>query len=164
MKYIPLTKGKQAIIDDADYDRVSIFKWHLAGSGYAVRFEGARGHQKAIYLHRQLLDAQKGQEVDHVNMDKLDDRRENLRFCTRSQNTFNTVKRVTNTSGFKGVFKGKDEIRWRASIKIDGQDIPLGYFDTPVEAARAYNVAALKYQGEFAHLNEIPQENPHGLA
>ncbi len=164
MKTIPLTKGAVAIVDDEDYPRLSAYKWHLAGSGYAVRFEGARGHQKAIYLHRQLIGAEKGQEVDHVNTDKLDDRRCNLRICTRSQNMINTILRVTNKSGFKGVHWLKRERKWYASIRVSYRKVPLGYFDNPTDAARAYNAGAIKYFGEFAHLNVIPQEESNGLA
>ena len=94
-------------------------------------------------------------EIDHINQNKHDNRLENLRVCSRSQNTGNVGLRSTNVTGYKGIWFAKHAGRWRAAIKIDGCSIHIGYFDTPESAALAYNRAALEHFGEFAHLNDV---------
>jgi hypothetical protein len=106
-----------------------------------------------VYLHRLLMNAVQTQQVDHANGNSLDNRRENLRFCTSSQNSQN--RRRTSTSGFKGVslkprYKSKP---WEANIKVAGKLKYLGRFQTPEEAAKAYDSAARDMFGEFAHTN-----------
>ena len=93
-----------------------------------------------------------GSEVDHINRDKLDNRRSNLRLVTHTQNCVNASLRVTNTSGFKGVnfYRGK---YWRAYIRVNYRHISLGFFPTAEAAARAYDEAAREHFGEFAFLN-----------
>lgn len=149
-KSIPLTRGKYALIDDDDYERVSRYKWqystHVNG-GYAVHNSWKEGK---MYLHRFVMGAASSQEVDHVNRDRLDCRKENLRFCTHKQNQRNIYKQ--NSTGYKGVtnhYKNK----YRAKITVDGKYIGLGTYDTAEQAARAYDEAAKKYYGEFAYLN-----------
>lgn len=111
-------------------------------------------------MHRVLIDAEDGLEVDHINGDTLDNRRANLRQCTTSENHRNSGKRYTSmsTSRFKGVGKrvtraGRD--RWRAAIKDNGRNLYLGTFDTEMEAVMAWNAAAKELHGEFARLNEV---------
>ena len=91
-------------------------------------------------------------DIDHVNMDRSDNRIENLRQATRSQNKYNTAKQVDNTSGYKGVDFHKRRSIWRARISVSGKVLYLGAFNTSQEAASAYNAAACKYHGEFARL------------
>lgn len=100
-----------------------------------------------------------GMETDHVNGNRLDNRRENLRICSKFDNMRNRGKQANNTAGYKGVFYSIRARRWRAQIRVKGKSIHLGLFDETVDAAKAYNIAALAYFGEFAHLNEIPGEN-----
>jgi hypothetical protein len=120
---------------------------------------GARGDaKKTILMHRVILKASERTEVDHINGNKLDNRRENLRVATKSQNLGNQKIRSTNTSGFKGVnWKQWRKIRssgaWTARISVGSKRIHLGYFSTAEEAARAYDSAAQQYFGEFAKLN-----------
>ena len=103
-------------------------------------------------MHRQILVPGYGQEVDHINRNPLDNRRANLRLCARSENAHNQGKHRDNTSGYKGVFAYRPGM-WRARIMADGAVHHLGVFVDPVEAALAYDRAAIELHGSFAHLN-----------
>lgn len=152
---ISLTKGKYALVDQEDVDFISQWKWSLSGCGrYAVRGD-LRG--KMIYMHRALVVGEH-EHVDHKNHDGLDNRRENLRGCTRSENFMNRqIYTFSKYSRFKGVTLHTDGRKnpWTAKIKKDKRTRNLGSFDNEIDAARAYNVAALNLFGEFAYLNEI---------
>ncbi len=161
MKQIPLTKGKFALVDDEDYDRlVAIGRWHYS-NGYAARnfrrkrLSDGKMVNKGIWMHRVIMDTPDGMDTDHIDNDKLNNQRINLRICSRSENQQNTCKRSHNTSGYKGVSWSKRDKKWEAKIKFDGKSRALGNFTCKHEAARAYNAAATKYFGEFACLNEI---------
>lgn len=104
-------------------------------------------------MHRFILDAPHGMEVDHKNGDGLDCRRENMRLATRKQNAFNRKRPSVNTSGFKGVTLVKPTGKWLAQIEVGGKNMHLGTYESKIEAARAYDKAAIKYHGEFARLN-----------
>lgn len=152
---IPLTQGKFALVDEADYESLARYSWHPSGSvtryPYAVRTprasEGEVGHGN-IRMHRQIMEAPDGLDVDHANHDTLDNRRANLRVCTRAQNSINSVLR--SPSGYRGVYAKSG--KWCASI-TGARQIHLGTFGSPVDAARAYDDAARRYHGEFAVLN-----------
>ena len=155
MKTIPLGNGGNIIIDDCDFEDVSRFHWHKNRGNYPVRFEGnARlPGRKCIYLHRSLMPPPPRKWVDHVNGNKLDNRRENLRICKPRENCRNK-KGVKNTSSqYKGVCKCKRTGRWAASIGVDFKTIWLGRHSTEEEAARAYDAAAKEHHGDFALLN-----------
>jgi len=107
-------------------------------------------------MHRLILNAPDGMQVDHVNEIGLDNRKSNLRICNQSENQRNRSKQKNNTSGFKGVHWHVVDKRWMATIKVDKKKIHLGSFRNPIDAAKVYNSAAIKYHGEFANLNEIP--------
>ena len=111
------------------------------------------GKRVAIYMHMEILGDCDGREIDHINGDKLDNRRSNLRFCTRSQNSMNHVLQSNNTSGYKGVWLRATTHHWQAEIMINQKHIRLGAFLSAEDAARAYDRAARKYFGEFAKLN-----------
>lgn len=149
---IPLSQGKFSIIDDADEAFVNLFKWSFTsvGRGYAVRRvlkpDGRATHQ---LLHRYLLDPSTGFEVDHIDGDSLNNCRANLRVCTHKQNRANTRKHKDNTSGFKGVCWSKAAQKWSAKLR----NKHLGLFGTKEEAALAYDQAAIRECGEFAHTN-----------
>lgn len=147
MKAIPLTRGMVAKVDDADYEWLSQHKWYASVRGYAVQRDGTR-------MHRVLLPGVP--EVDHVNQDKLDNQRHNLRPATHQQNTANTRRRKDNTSGFKGVIWYNRDRCWLAVITILGRRKHLGYFEVAKDAALAYDEAARKEFGEFACVN-FPQ-------
>lgn len=154
MKKIPLTQGKFAIVDDDMFEELSKFKWHFSRFGYAVR-KPYSGRGKNFYMHRVIAGTPEGMSTDHINGDKLDNRRSNLRICSTSSNMRNRGKQNNNTSGYKGVFWSIPAGRWRAQIVVNKKSIHLGLYDTTEEAASAYNVAAKEYFGEFANLNEI---------
>ena len=148
-KSIPLTRGKFALVDDEDFDFINQFKWFAhesKGKSYAER----KLRNVHVKLHRVLLNAPPDKEVDHINGDGLDCRRENLRLCNHKQNTQNARLRKDNTSGYKGV-SSTVEGRWRAHIR--GNKVFIGCFGTPEEAARAYDKKAIELFGEFAKLN-----------
>lgn len=151
MKTINLTQEKYAYVDDEDFDYYSQWKWYYSASGYAVRSKN--GHQ--VFLHREIANTPKGYKTDHIDRNKLNNTRENLRTCTDSQNQANTTKKSTNTSGYKGVSLNKQTGRWTAQITVGRKRIHIGYFDFPEDAAQAYNYQAEFYFGEFAELNSI---------
>lgn len=152
MKYIQLQKGFKAIVDDEDFELVSKLHWHRDSKDYAVHTTSRKlGKQTKIRLHRFLLQAPKDQLVDHINGDPLDNCRSNLRFATTAQNIANSKRHLTNKSGFKGVCWHSRDKKWAAFI----QGKHLGYFLTPIEAAKAYNKAAVLSFGRFARLNPL---------
>lgn len=161
MKEIPLTQGKVALVDDEDYEELSRYRWCFtmrkgARTGYAVRclWKGG-GRGTTVPMHRVIMKAQKGQEVDHGDRSGLNNQKGNLRFVSRRQNIANKKKQSTNTSGYKGVHWKGEKKRWVASIGVNGKRKHIGYYDTKEQAALAYNRAAQEHFGEFACLNEI---------
>lgn len=155
MKTIPLTRGKEAIVDDEDFEMLSKHKWLFDGR-YAKRSFGPRGSVRWEYMHRVVAKAGDDCHVDHKNGIKLDNRRANLRRCSKGQNSMNRPKSVCKTSSrYKGVYWRKAEHRWHARIKKGGQFYSLGLFRAEREAAIAYNNAARQHFGEFAHLNDV---------
>lgn len=152
MKKVPLTKGKFAIVDDGDFDYLSQWKWWI-NCGYAVRAITKNGAKKYIFMHAVICNPPDGYSVDHINRDKLDNRRKNLRVCTTSQNACNIGLSKKNTSGYKGVTRFADKDKWGAQIVINQKHIFLGLFDTKEDAAKAYDDAAKKHHGIFAWLN-----------
>lgn len=145
----------EAIVDDDDYPRLSRFRWYRLPNGY-VATKTKDGHH--LYMHREVMHTPPGKHTDHVDGNKLDNRKSNLRICSKSENLRNRGKQTNNTSGYKGVFYSIRAHRWRAQIVVERKAIHLGLFDTTVEAAQAYNEAAAIFFGPFAKLNVIPSE------
>jgi len=158
-KEIELTQGKVAIVDDDMYDELSQHKWHVmqVASGYYYAARKTSGRNGTTYLHRVVAGAARGEHVDHINGDRLDDRRANLRICTPSQNLRNSGPR-NPVSGYKGIYPTGKSGKWKAGITRNGEYQHLGVFPTLEEAARIYNEATLEYHGEFAYQNVISQE------
>lgn len=155
MKRIPLTQGKEALVDDQDYDYLMQWKWRVTSNGYAVWGDG---HEHLVLMHRDIAKRTYQRceaRVDHIDRDRLNNQRHNLRLATQSENGANRGPNRNNTSGFKGVFLHRHTGLWRAEICKDRKRICLGYFTDKIEAAKAYNEAALKYFGEFAYLNPV---------
>lgn len=138
-------------IDDCDYESIKDYKWHISKgkTGFYAR-SNIKG--KKTLMHRYLMNfPQNG--VDHKNSNGLDNRRDNLRNCSQSENLMNLRKRKTATSIYKGVNFNKALKKYASRIQRDKKQIHLGYFETEDQAAVAYNMAAVKYFGEFARPN-----------
>lgn len=159
MKTIPLTQGKFALVDDEDFELVSRYKWCIhKGRGPLYAKTGIRkpgGRQTTMSMHRLLLNPAPDQLIDHINHNGLDNRRSNLRICTRIQNLWNN-RRSPGPSRYRGVYWHKRAKCWEAQIRIDGKVTHLGNFKDENMAALAYDKAALLHRGEFAWLN-FPQ-------
>lgn len=159
MKKIPLTQGKYALVDDADYECLKQFNWRIRITGrqvYAIRdLPKHKGKRRTMPIQRFLLNAHPPLYIDHINSDGLDNRRSNLRICTKQQNNMNQRPQVGKSSVYKGVtWRTRDKI-WAAQIHINKKTIHLGHFKLETDAARAYNEAAKIYFGEFAKLNDL---------
>jgi hypothetical protein len=153
MKKIPLTQNKYAIVDDEDFEFLSQYRWHYTHYGYAARRDYSKGGNGVIiYMHKLLL---KGKSIDHINNQKLDNRKINLRIANKSANGCNRGKQNNNTSGYKGVYFNKTAQKWQAFITYKKESHYLGLFSQPVEAALIYNKKALELHGKFANLNNI---------
>lgn len=157
MREIELTKGKKAIVDDEDYELLKNHTWCATESTKAGHYYArAYINLRPVYMHRLIMQvSDRDIFVDHRNRNTLDNRRENLRICTRGQNRSNSKSTEFTRSNFRGVEKLSKS--FSAHISVDGKRIHLGSFETDIEAAIAYNKAALQYKGEFATLNEIPE-------
>lgn len=150
MAAILLACGSLTIVDDSDFETLSLYRWHRMGC--RGRYAGASINGRGTYLHRLLMSAPTGVPVDHVNLDTLDNRRANLRLCTTSQNMANSRKK-RGTSCFKGVSWDSRLGLWRAGIGHDGANRNLGRYRDEEAAARAYDAAAVVLFGEFARVN-----------
>ena len=159
MKEIQLTQGKMAIVDDEDFEWLNTFNWYVSSNGYARRDKMINYKRFRYSMHREIMGLtsdDRDLEVDHINGNRLDNRRENLRVCTLKQNRQSQSKQKRNTtSKYKGVSFCKDRGNWKASIKTNGKTKFLGRFKDEDQAARAYNEKAIELFGDFAKLNII---------
>lgn len=156
-KEIPLTgkrgKGKFTVVDDFDFEWLNQFTWIVNSTGYVMRYAGNRQYK---LMHREILGLEsKSVHGDHINHDTLDNRRSNLRRANLQQSHQNVRSLADSASKFKGIHFDKKTGRWRAEIGAYGKRIRLGRFYSELEAAQAYNDAAIKYHGEFACLNDL---------
>lgn len=156
---IPLVRAKDGavigstIVDAADYEKASVYVWRLSGEGYVSRTAG-------MFLHRYLMNAPKGIQVDHVDRNPLNNQRSNLRFATNSQQASNRRK-PPGTSQYRGVCKDTKRGGWLAHIIHHSKCIHVGRFQREYDAAVAWDRKALELRGEFAQLNfpEVPNES-----
>jgi hypothetical protein len=153
-RYIPLTHNLNAIVDVEDFERVSQHNWHALWNKTSHSYYARRSAKPSILMQRFILGYVGPKDIDHENRNSLDNRRKNLRICTRSQNGHNSGNYSHNTTGLKGVHWNKLEHRWKSQIRVNGKHIYLGGgFISAEEAAKAYDEAARKYYGEFAVVN-----------
>ena len=156
---IPLTRGKFAIVDPEEYERLAKYKWFLSSSptsSYAARWKYSRSGRprKKIWMHRKVIDIPKHMLCDHINGNGLDNRAANLRPANVSQNLCNRPKTKAKTrSKYKGLEWDKIQRKWKVRIQCDGKKIYLGSFSNEIDAAKAYDKKAKALFGQFAHLN-----------
>lgn len=159
VRMIPLTQGEFALVDVEDYERLAQYKWRLGSKGYAIRtFKDVSGKKRTLSMHRVIMDAPPRTETDHINGDRLDNRKANLRICSTMENQRNRGIQVNSTTGFKGVSPHKASGKYEGKIGHKKEKIYLGLFSSPEEAARAYDAMARKLFGEFARLNFADDE------
>jgi len=156
MKEIQLTRGYVALVDDEDYERVNAFKWCVrikSNTQYAIRGVSIGGRKtKTITMHQFINNAPIGFVTDHKDRNGLNNQKHNFRTCTQSQNSMN---RKTNygSSKYKGVNLNKQMNKWMSYIRVNKILIYLGCFEDEIIAAKTYDLAAIKYFGEYAYLN-----------
>lgn len=138
-------RGKYTIVDDEDFEVLSKYSWHLTRAGYARNGSG-------IGMHKIILNPAKGLVSDHINGDRLDNRRANLRICTPKQNRQNKGMYKNNKSGYRGVCWDKYANLWRVDFSLNGKHITVGYFKNPEDGHKAYKKRSIKEYGEFRRL------------
>lgn len=153
MKTIELSRNRGTVlVSDADFEFLSQFRWHLHSAGYAYRAKKVGRKQTNFLMHREIMEVPCGLLVDHIDGNRLNNQRENLRVATHAQNARNNGA-ILGTSAKRGVSWHTSKGKWRATIKMDGKARHIGYFSTEEEAAIAYDRAASGLFGEFARLN-----------
>jgi hypothetical protein len=156
---IPLTQGKWATVDEEDAPFLAQYRWctTMCGSGHVYAattfWNPATKKARMVYMHRLLLDAAQGVQVDHENNNGLDNRRSNIRVATRSQNMGNQSPGSRNTSGYKGASFNRHYGKWLAQINCDKKHYFLGWHRDAESAARAYDAKARELFGPFARTN-----------
>ena len=157
MKTIKLTRNKEAIVDDEDYPSLSRYKWHCSNKGYACRAVRRNKRAVNIIMHRQILNAPKGKIIDHINRNRLDNRKLNLRFANSYQNGYNHKKAIRlgkpTSSIYIGVSWNKATKFWDSYLAVDGKRLKVGNFKNERHAAMARDIAARDLHGEYATFN-----------
>mgnify|MGYP001558742858 CR=1 FL=1 len=143
---IPLSNGGETLIDWRDLKIAIGHRWYKNDNGYVL----SRIGKKLFRLHRFINKTPSGKDTDHINGDRLDNRRVNLRTCTRAENMWNSGRHKDNTSGYKGVSWWKTGGYWQAQISINSQKIHLGFFKSKMDAVKVYDKAVRKYHKEYA--------------
>jgi|GEM_PF-1173946 len=164
MRFLALTQGYVAIVDDEDYDYLRQWKWHVSKKGGKMGYYACRNHRtsegkkQSRLLHYEVLRLEQplpdGMVIDHSNRDPLDCRKANLRKCTRSENIRNQGPSKRNgTSEYKGVFFIRKKRKWAAAIKVHRVKYHVGLFKNEYAAVNAYNIAVCEKHGIYGHLN-----------
>jgi hypothetical protein len=149
----------KVLIDDEDYNKIKVYKWYInkdkKNNRYTVRatlykkLSKYNYKHKSIYIHSLIMNAKKGEVVDHKNHNTLDNRKCNLRICTNQQNIFNQKLNKRNTSGYKGVSFNKSAKKWKAKVCYNYKDYYLGLFSNILDAKKAYEIKAKELFKEF---------------
>jgi hypothetical protein len=162
MKFIKVHKPRNSghvwtAVDDDMYEELNKHKWQLTKLGYVGRSKKNDGKPTFILMHRVVMDTPKGMVTDHIDQSKLNNCRRNLRICTQQENLRNRGANKNNKLGYRGIKWVESALKYSARITVNKKTIHIGYFESLVEAVYAWNREAIKYHGEFAHLNkEIP--------
>lgn len=154
--FLPVSDTSVATLDIEDLASALEYSsvWAASNGGYV---RANKWKKKVVYLHRLIMRAKEGESVDHINGNPLDNRRNNLRIATHQQNMSNKGVQINSKTKVKGVFATTNSPRWRAQVRVNYKTLHLGCFDTKLEAAEAYNQAALFHFGEFAKLNNLKE-------
>lgn len=159
MKKIKLTQNQYALVDEEDFDFINQFRWqaiYKPNSNYFIATKADKrinGKQRHTYMHRLIMNAPTGLDIDHINHDGLDNRKCNLRLCTKKENRMN-IKKKESRWGYKGIdFRDSNKNKWIAQIKFNKKSIYIGCYPDKISAAKAYDEKAKELFGEFAHLN-----------
>jgi hypothetical protein len=156
MKYIELSQGMRVMVDNEDYKELNKYNWYAVkglNTFYARRsLPTATGGKGSVRMHRIIMQTPEDMDTDHIDGNGLNNQKENLRLCTRSENLMNQRRNRNNTSGYKGVNWNKRDKKWMSQIKVEGKQIHLGYFSGKEEAYKAYCEASKKYHGEFGNV------------
>ena len=150
-------KGKYVLVDEEDFETLNQHKWHLLATGYAARNRTQKddeGKSRCIRMHREIFPVQEGKFVDHINGNKLDNRKNNLREVTNQQNQWNKAPDKNAKSPYRGVYLNRHS--YIVEISVDGKRMHVGSFSNEVAAANAYNYYASIYFKEYARLNTVP--------
>jgi hypothetical protein len=155
---IKLTRGKYAMVDVEDFERLNQYKWHCSHYGYAKRAApnrtGKGRKQVIVYMHKLLCPVPEGKIADHINRNSLDNRKANLRPATQKQNVWNRkFIRKGGKTRYNGIRWDKNREKWQVRLTINGRRESFGYYADEIEAAKAYDMAAKRYRGEYAVLN-----------
>ncbi len=150
---IPLTQGCHAIVDNENISLLNTHRWYTSSraSKGETRYAKRKEKGKTVLMHREIMNAPAGMQIDHINGNGLDNRKANLRLCNYSQNQQNQRKKTRSTSRYKGV--SKDKKKWAARICINGKKIWIGRYHDEIRAAKAYDQKAIELFGEFANIN-----------
>lgn len=148
---IQLSNAMLSIVDVSDLNKLLPYNWHFSSHGYAYRKLHVNATQKTIYMHHYVFGKKLGHVVDHINGDKLDNRKSNLRFCSNKENVRKQKIRTNNKTGVRGISIKKTTGKFQATIMVDGKSIHLGYFHHLKDASAAYSIAAKNHFGEFAY-------------
>lgn len=157
MKIIKLTRGYETVVDDEDYDWLSKYNWNASWRGaayyaYRPRLNSDGPGPSTIAMHRTIMKTPDGLFVDHINENTLDNRKENLRNCTRAQNYHHRKKRRDSQCSFKGIHKDSNG-SWKTRISLNGKRYYIGSYRNERLAALVYDAAARLFHGEFAVTN-----------
>lgn len=147
MKKIVLTQGKFALVDDVDFEWLNQWKWCCSGNGAVHRNIGG---QKRQYMHRLIMNNPERQVIDHINGNRLDNQRNNLRSCSQQENTFNGKTRKNNRSGYKDIWWDMQRKKWFVQIMRDGKKYSIGRFIKLEEAIEARNRELYELHGDFS--------------
>lgn len=153
MKTIVLSRGQVTFVDDEDFEYLTQWRWYMNTYGYATRCYMTEGKIKRLYLHRVVTEAPKGIFTDHIDGDRLNNQKGNLRLVNQKENSQNRKKGINNRSGYIGVSWDNYNKRWKAQGMFEGKQKFLGNFKDPVSAAKCRDEFVKTVYGSYAKLN-----------